>query len=77
MKLKVGGLYLTKNGHMVKITEYAADAQIHYDFQGWFVKSTDPHSDIWTENGAYDINGPYSLDLIEEITDPVLLAFYG
>lgn len=82
MTLKVGGLYWTKTRDtFVLITEHDARATATYKFKGRFVMSpySNPDFDQWTDSGEFNADSAYahSYDLVEEVTDPVLLAFYG
>lgn len=79
MILEVGGLYWTKTrDDVVLITSYAKH-ETTYKFKGSFVMRPYYHSyfDKWTYSGEFSASFDYGqYDLVEEVTDPVILAFY-
>lgn len=74
MKLKVGKIYKTRSGALVKITDIDASS---YPARGIPIGTDLPSTIIrlWTESGAYLYNYTNKWDLVEEVTDPVVMAF--
>lgn len=85
MTLKVGGFYRTREGQdLVHIEMFIRF--IKYGYRGHIVSPINSQlialswtqvTLSWTQDGKYGIkDGHDYLDLVEEITDPVILAFY-
>lgn len=86
MKLKVGGLYITRNGLYIVHIEMFSNSFLEYNYRGHIINPTDSLrltlswaqvTLSWTQDGKYDIKDiSHDLNLVKEITDPVILAFY-
>lgn len=81
MTLKVGGLYATITERLVHIThvEFSDNRTDDGYYRG--VLDTPSHfassASIWYQNGKYVSTADFHVfDLVEEVTDPVILAFY-
>lgn len=77
MEIKVGGLYWVRDRvDIVLMTIYDDPHKTRYPFRGQFKKIH--NVDGWTAFGQFSpyLSYKHAYDLVEEVTDPVLLAFY-
>lgn len=78
MTLKIGGFYRTRHGLYLVRIEMFIDYSFDLDYHGHVVSpfNSGPNAIYWTKYGKYHQTKDHAFDLVEEVTDPVILAFY-